>query len=90
MKLQIQFALWLLRRKFPKISAPTKSVCQNTVMDGTDPCQLEEDALSQSTVEIADLVTDLQAAVELGEQRATALQECREQNNSEGGGPESP
>jgi CBS-domain-containing membrane protein len=89
MKLQIQFALWLLRRNFPKKSQEQKSASRNTVMDSSDPCHLDQDAVNQSAIDVPAKLQALQEAVELSMERLERLEACRLQH-SEGGGPEGP
>lgn len=90
-KLQIQFALWLLRRNIPLVSPVKQSPSFNTLTDdseesplvateGQDPCQLEVDAKIESGIQQANALAALQAATELDAQRSMALMICRMRN----------
>jgi hypothetical protein len=62
-------------------------------MDGSDPCQLQSDALAESINQVNLIMDSLQTAMELLASRTDALELCRLENQgggSEGGGPEGP
>jgi hypothetical protein len=49
-------------------------------MEGSDPCQLQADAVAESAADVARKLAALQAAMELSHQRMMMLMMCRMQN----------
>ena len=77
-KLQIRFALWLLRRSFPR-PLKTVSSCRSAglTMDGSDPCQLFIDAAESTLTQIDANQTALEALALVWVDQMDALEACR-------------
>jgi hypothetical protein len=66
-------------------------------MANSDPCHLEEDAVAGSAADLARLITEIQAAMELSADRMDLLYQCRldhpgsgSDGGGDGGGPVDP
>lgn len=78
MKLQIRFALWLLRRSIPRpVRQACKSQSPNLVTEGPDPCQLFIDAAFSTLTQIDTHQTALEELALLWVDQMDALEACR-------------
>jgi hypothetical protein len=92
-RLQIQFALWLLRRNIPRQSETKPFQSCGLLTGNPDPCIEQKNAKIESGLDVVRKYQAFEDAMTLDMQRALLLIECLTEHaggGSEGGGPVGP
>jgi hypothetical protein len=81
-RLRIKLALWLLPKSV-RIgpNQGSKSRSQNTVMDGSGPCQIFEDAIASTLFQMETAANQYEAMAHLLIEQTDALFLCQQQSS---------